>query len=339
MGCCDGREQYTNGNYSYWRVYQMKTFEMYISERRRNPDQNPRISAYDALLKYKDDSDMYISFTSKRKIGINPASDYNTPLSIYTYPLKEIWKGFDHKHKRIVVPFAGQYKHIWVLKQTGTKFIKNMNQDYLSSDYDRDMMKLRDLYEKESMASVTKDAILFSAKKITRAIIGINSNQDSKHLVFGSMIENVYDVIKIGVISWDEFKLKVNAFQSLDKDYTQVEVELKKLNDMFIANSISFIEKQGAQNARFKSPIGIFWYVTMKLAEKLATGGQFKPRGVKIGNKTSRKWNSVLRSLGYAGFADKDGKGIIHSSEPMQAIFLDKKSFKVIELIYNEIDK
>jgi len=107
MGCCDGREQYTNGNYSYWRVYQMKTFEMYISERRRNPDQNPRISAYDALLKYKDDSDMYISFTSKRKIGINPASDYNTPLSIYTYPLKEIWKGFDHKHKRIVVPFAG----------------------------------------------------------------------------------------------------------------------------------------------------------------------------------------------------------------------------------------
>jgi hypothetical protein len=82
----------------------MKTFKQYISEARRNPEQNPKISVVQALAKYKDDPDIYISFTYVDKVGINPRSTFNTPLGIYTYPLKEMWKDIVND----TIPYAGK---------------------------------------------------------------------------------------------------------------------------------------------------------------------------------------------------------------------------------------
>ena len=72
----------------------MKSYKLFLSEKRSNPDKNPKLSAYDYLEQYKDDPDVYISFTDISKIGINPRSDFNTPNGIYTYPLREMWKDF-----------------------------------------------------------------------------------------------------------------------------------------------------------------------------------------------------------------------------------------------------
>ena len=99
-------------------------------EARRNPDRNKRISAYDALKPYKDDPDMYITFTEIDKLGINPKSEFNTPIGIYCYPLKEIWVEYDIESKESigkVVPFAGKHPYIWLIeKKNNTNFIDDL---------------------------------------------------------------------------------------------------------------------------------------------------------------------------------------------------------------------
>ena len=94
-------------------------FKYFISEARRNPDKNPKISLVQALEPYKDKPDYFISFTdgfrSKAKmdyedikspplpkLGINPKTKYDTPAGIYAYPLKEMWKAI----KDDSIPFA-----------------------------------------------------------------------------------------------------------------------------------------------------------------------------------------------------------------------------------------
>ena len=36
----------------------------------------------------KDNEDLYITFVSEDKVGINPQTKYNTPIGVCTYPLK-----------------------------------------------------------------------------------------------------------------------------------------------------------------------------------------------------------------------------------------------------------
>lgn len=115
-----------------------------LTEARRSPELNPRVSAYEALKPYKDNPDIYISFTEVDKLGINPKSGYNTPLGIYTYPLKEIWKEYDIDKKKSVgkaVPFAGDHPYIWVVRRTARNFIEDLYK-YSSKDFDNDKQEL-----------------------------------------------------------------------------------------------------------------------------------------------------------------------------------------------------
>ena len=82
-------------------------FKDFISEARRNPDQNPKIPVVNQLKKiFKDNYEYYydprdvvreyhddlyfVSMTKVDKLGINPTSKYNTPLGIYAYPLSYV---------------------------------------------------------------------------------------------------------------------------------------------------------------------------------------------------------------------------------------------------------
>jgi len=71
------------------------SFVEYLQEARRNPEQNPRIGPLTRLEEYKDDPNIFISFTAVDKAGLKPLSDYNTPLGVYTYPLKVSWNYYN----------------------------------------------------------------------------------------------------------------------------------------------------------------------------------------------------------------------------------------------------
>lgn len=94
-----------------------------LSEARRNPEQNPRVSVNDyinnALDKEKSYLDtgsdanmpiknLFVSFTAQPKLGINPKSKYNTPLGIYAYPANFVaLSAGSTRQMRDSLPFAG----------------------------------------------------------------------------------------------------------------------------------------------------------------------------------------------------------------------------------------
>lgn len=103
-----------------------------------------RLTPYEQLEKYKDNSNIYISFRSINKIGINPKSKYDTPNGIYTYPLKEIWSEFNHTEKQINVPFAGDASYIYVIEAEG----KGLNlQKYFEENLIKDLKILEQIYK------------------------------------------------------------------------------------------------------------------------------------------------------------------------------------------------
>ncbi|RLA60039.1 MAG: hypothetical protein DRQ78_09880, partial [Epsilonproteobacteria bacterium] len=62
--------------------------------------------------------------------------------------------------------------------------------------------------------------------------------------------------------------------------------------------------------------------------------GQSKTRGGVRYN--AQGWNNILRRLGYNGFVDRSGSGLIHSNEPTQAVFLSTRAFTVVDMIENK---
>lgn len=231
------------------------SFLQYCDEKRRNPELNPKISAYNYLKEYKDRDDIYITFTDIEKVGIKPLSTFNTPNGIYTYPLKEIWKEYnvDRARSLKVLPFASDRPWINILQAKHSKgFIKNLKSDYTSKDYDRD-----------------------------------------RNALLNMMVKN-----------YDFESEAISAFQT--------------------------IENMATSQAKIKSPAGSFWNLTRLIANVYQ-----REFGLNS-SSGSQGWNNILRRLGYSGFGDKSGIGLIHISEPIQAVFLHSQEFKVIDRIENK---
>lgn len=74
---------------------------------------------------------------------------------------------------------------------------------------------------------------------------------------------------------------------------------------------------------RFK-PSENIWRLTRLIANKDSTK-----------DNNPNKWSAIFRSIGYSGFFDSNGEGIIHKNEPLQCVFFSKNAFKVLEVIHN----
>jgi len=52
-------------------------------------------SVFPKLKKYKDDPSYFVTFTSLEKVGINPKNVFSTPIGVYAYNLKDLWKDWE----------------------------------------------------------------------------------------------------------------------------------------------------------------------------------------------------------------------------------------------------
>jgi hypothetical protein len=130
----------------------MQTFLDYLNEKRTNPDQNPKIDLVTSLKPYKNDSNIYISYTAIDKIGVNPHSSesFNTPIGIYCYPLKEMWADVENNS----VPFEGNdpAKFVWVIKSKSP--LQDLGKSkYTSKDLDKDLAKLLKVSDSKELLS------------------------------------------------------------------------------------------------------------------------------------------------------------------------------------------
>jgi len=282
------------------------TFKQYLIEKRSHAAQNPKLSAYKQLEPYKNDPDIYISYTKIQKIGINPSSTFNTPNGIYTYPLKEIWKEFDKSSERVDVGhFTDGRPYIWILKQSCNKFVNDLKKDYTSADYDKDMLKIRNLYSKK-YAPIKKNVEYFQDK--------IDKFLDERGAYYMANSDG-------GKRTKEEVLKILKTFP----EYTADIESLRDENDRVGA----IIEKAG-QSSRIMTPGGMFWNITRWLANN---GKDPETQG--FASNANFRWNTLLQNLGYCGFGDKSNTGIIHPSERTQAVFLTKKAFTVIGMINN----
>ena len=93
-------------------------------------------------------------------------------------------------------------------------------------------------------------------------------------------------------------------------------------------DEVESIINDAEDNAKFRAfPGGQFWYTTMRVSENLLAK--------KWGVKASVAWNKLFRLLDIDGVIDQ-GVGIIHTSEPTQAIFFSIKPIQNVQQVYNK---
>ena len=321
----------------------MKRYKpLLLTERRSHPELNPHISAWDYLEQYKNDSDVYISFTEIDKIGINPLSYFNTPLGIYCYPLHEFVKKYikdidftlqKDKYNRTIggyAPFAGECPYInFIRVKDKLHFIEDMYKDYGSNKYDRDKKILEQKYGKD----IKLDEYAYSAilDQILNNLGEFLNKNDSSEFYLHHLTDTILDELpsNYDIPRKDIFK----AVQKYNKDMQQaifkqdkhlIEFALKDI--LSELNLIKCFFDSAIETDKYKSLIMIMWNITRLIAKDLSDNKK----------QASTKWNLILsKDLGYSGFADKSSKGYIHPSEPMQAVFFNTRAFEVITRVEN----
>lgn len=117
-----------------------------LLEARRNADVNYGGSVNDQLKPYMSKmvhgtDKVYVSFTVVDKIGINPSSEYETPIGVYTYPISYLSDVMGGSKSTTEVPFMGDAPYINVL-ETKVRVLDLDNVD--EDDLNGYMRKLRE---------------------------------------------------------------------------------------------------------------------------------------------------------------------------------------------------
>ena len=308
-----------------------------LFEARSHPELNPHVGAWDYLEKYQDDKDVYISFTAIDKIGINPQSHYNTPVGIYCYPLSEFYKNYigtgnNIKQTQVSIgtfaPFAGNSQYInFIRVKDKSHFVNDMYTDYGSNDYDRDIKILRNLYSilvLESSEKLKKFIHIFirELKSYNLDNIDLKEVQSITRSVNVHEFSGAFNKLLTIRISSETFSLFIK-YKSLEKITDQEIFDRVSPSN----NLLTPIILEGLETAKEHNPIMSMWNITRLLSEKLSSNKK----------QAATKWNLILsKDLGYSGFADKSGKGYIHPSEPMQAVFLNTRAFELIARLENK---
>lgn len=128
------------------------------------------------LSKYKNDPNIYITFTDIEKVGVNPQSIYNTPLGVYAYPVKQIWDYIE----RDTIPFAGEKPWIQVLRGKNVVELSDYTQNQLNTDID----KLYQLYS---------DDVVYSDEEYKKIETQwYQNNPGNNPSAFDNYIDNLY---------------------------------------------------------------------------------------------------------------------------------------------------
>lgn len=119
-----------------------------LLEARRNPSVNAKHGGIDiirAAIKQANGDTKYkfVSFTNVLKLGINPSSQFNTPIGIYAYPIDYVGDRINRDPSSIslssVVPYAGDSKYVQIFSVRGN--IIDLHNDFACSKAIREILK------------------------------------------------------------------------------------------------------------------------------------------------------------------------------------------------------
>ena len=98
-----------------------------IFEARKNPDQNPKTPINKIVNKAVNaapgevagTANLFVSFTTVDKLGINPKSKYDTPIGIYAYPGEYVKRTVGGTKQMSELPFAGESEYVNLFNASG----------------------------------------------------------------------------------------------------------------------------------------------------------------------------------------------------------------------------
>lgn len=136
-----------------------------ITEARRNPDLNPKHGFTDEMMRRLKESDplpgyrtqnAFASFTSLEKLGINPSSEYDTPIGIYAYPLTYVYDEIG-EGDTTWLPFAGDkpYVNFFSLKDGANVII---SRNFPTEVSDELYNKLYDIFGEEEVDKLVQES-------------------------------------------------------------------------------------------------------------------------------------------------------------------------------------
>lgn len=134
----------------------------FLSDARRNPEQNPKLSPNEAIKDFlsktqdkipgSDYKNLFVSFTMVPKLGINPQSKYNTPIGIYSYPADYVYNRAGDRESMSELPFAGDAPYVNIFKSTGNILtISSMKIDNTLMGYYEELRRVMSPFEKGEM--------------------------------------------------------------------------------------------------------------------------------------------------------------------------------------------
>jgi hypothetical protein len=220
----------------------------------------------------------------------------------------------------------------------------------------------------QNLKSLVKSWILLEATRFKREM-GENLPRWQEKLIRyekdGGFYVHFSDVPRLGLFTRNKYKTPIGFYAypldrdrmssfAVDRPYALVikpkpearfldlhghsEEELARDIQKLIGMGHSFESMRwAASEARDKSPGGKLWNITRilsgsdKTQEFLEKAGKESGLPRKAGGPTGT-WTMLFRKLGYDGVVDI-GDGIIHPSEPAQAVFFDTTKLDLVELI------
>ena len=293
-----------------------------LFELRRNPEQNPKVSTLEALEKYAGRKDVFVSFTSDvgilsqkggnkpttgwaqsglrakgadrnvsgSKLGINPKSEYDTPIGIYTYPIDYVLQEEGR------VEFAASAPFLYVVQ--ATKPILDIA-NYSEADFEKDSEKLLRGHARWAASSTERAAIRDAKLKIPAAWLWNWTRLTAENMaedINSQYAEDDYEYLEEPERPHEVDFEDDDEYESAMRDYEREYAEYEEKRDRFEP-------QEDPKKTYATAPV---------------------------------QWSKILRSLGYSGVADFDGKGLIHDNEPTQAVFFSKDALKVLEVIGNK---
>jgi len=193
---------------------------------RRNPEQNVKPSLIEFLNKYPDDPNMYVTFKSLEKIGVNPRAKWGhmSPVGVYAYPLSFVkrtieWLQDDPSH---VMPFAFNKKYVYVIKQVdvpGLKFIEDGSM-YDDADLERDVKKLGEYLKDKYEDNTDLSESLADAKRLSDSYFNclyIFTKELSRYIItryYADTPDNDRDIVNLATV-WNTLFRKVLGYSGV----------------------------------------------------------------------------------------------------------------------------
>ena len=260
--------------------------------------------------------DVFFSMTEIEKLGVNPQSQYSTPLGIYAYPMGTL--GQDLLNGSL--PFAATRPYVNVFSVDMSRVIDV--ETFSQADLDEALNKLRAMY---GSVQDQKTAPIHSSIKLTSRIkwTSVGYGEVEAERVSDNLHYNVHT--NVGTFTVDKYtildSITGSAFspdelarveqKGTKSDILEAKLRAEPHSTVYMKTPVDDLIDQAILDTRDTSPFGKFWNVTRWLASHVSK------------STPALTWNTILSKF-FDGVVDR-GTSLIHPNEPAQAVFFSRR--------------